>query len=78
MCGTKSRKLALLRERIDMSEKIDIDLNNTSADFSFGPPKETLETAGCTGGCPTYPGAPKTETGYPDCSKCPQFQKDGK
>lgn len=37
-----------------------------------GTPEETLETAGCTGQCPTYPGAPKTKSGYPDCSKCPE------
>ena len=40
-----------------------------------GTPEETLESAGCTGGCPTYPGAPKTEDGYPDCTKCPGFNK---
>lgn len=37
-----------------------------------GTPEETLETAGCTGGCPMHPGAPKTEDGSPDCSKCPE------
>ena len=46
-----------------------------SRDVSPDYQEETLETAGCTGGCPTYPGAPKTEDGYPDCSKCSQFQE---
>lgn len=46
------------------------------ADRSPGCPEETLESAGCTGGCPTYPGAPKTKDGYPDCSKCPQMMED--
>lgn len=40
--------------------------------------EETLETAGCTGGCLMHPGAFKTEDGYPDCTKCPQFQKENK
>lgn len=46
------------------------------ADRSPDYQEETLETAGCTGGCPIYPGAPVTEDGYPDCSKCPQFQNE--
>ena len=41
-----------------------------------GTPRETLESAGCTGGCPTYPGAPKTEGGFSDCSKCPSQIED--
>ena len=45
---------------------------NFLADRSPGYIEETLESAGCTGQCPTYPGAPKTEDGMPDCSKCPE------
>ena len=49
---------------------------NELADRSPGYVEETLESAGCTGGCPTYPGAPMTEDGYPDCSKCPERVKE--
>ena len=47
-------------------------LKHPEADRSPGYVEETLETAGCTGQCPTYPGAPVTEDGYPVCSKCSQ------
>ena len=45
------------------------------ADRSSDYVEETLETAGCTGQCPTYPGAPVTEDGYPVCSKCPEREE---
>jgi len=51
-----------------------MDLKDVEADRSPGYVEETLESAGCTGGCPTYSGAPKTEDGFPDCSKCPQSE----
>ncbi len=41
-------------------------------DRALGSQEETLESAGCTGQCPNYPGAPKTEDGFADCSKCPE------
>lgn len=37
------------------------------ADKTPGTPEETLETAGCTGGCEAY-----DEKGLPDCSRCSQ------
>ena len=49
-----------------------INLDNELADRAAGYIEETLESAGCTGNCPTYPGAPRTEDGYFDCSKCPE------
>ena len=52
--------------------RIDKNKIRELADRSPGCVEETLETAGCTGQCPIYPGAPKTEDGYPDCSKCPE------
>lgn len=53
-----------------------MDLKNAEADRAPGYVEETLESAGCTGGCPTYPGAPMSDDGMPDCSKCPQFTKE--
>lgn len=50
-----------------------LPVENSLADRTEGYVEETLETAGCTGGCPIHPGAPKTEDGYPDCTKCPEF-----
>lgn len=47
-------------------------IDNMLADKAPGYVPETLESAGCTGQCPMYPGAPKTEDGFPDCPKCPQ------
>jgi len=44
-----------------------------TAAITPGTPPETLESAGCDGNCPMYPGAPKDKMGLPDCSKCPQF-----
>lgn len=52
---------------------MDLDKFDALIERSSGTPPETLESAGCTGQCPTYPGAPKTEDGFPDCSKCPQM-----
>jgi len=60
---------AIRRGEIAPSRKF---IFNELADRSPGYIEETLESAGCDGQCPTYPGAPKTEDGYPDCSKCPQ------
>lgn len=60
-----------------MDKKILEDLfSNALVDRAPGTPEETLETAGCTGGCPTHPGAPVDEMGLPDCSKCPQMNED--
>ena len=53
--------------------KSDHSLKDWELERAPGAPEETLESAGCTGGCPTYPGAPVDEMGLPDCSKCPQF-----
>jgi len=47
-------------------------MKHPEADRSPRYVEETLESVGCTGQCPAYPGAPKTEDGYPDCSKCPE------
>lgn len=52
---------------------IDISKISPLMDRAEGASEETLESAGCTGQCPMYPGAPKTEDGYPDCTKCPKF-----
>ena len=40
------------------------------ADFDGEYEPETLESAGCTGGCEAY-----DEDGLPDCSKCSQGKK---
>ena len=61
-------------QRIIRNVTLALDWKDAEADRSPGAVEETLESAGCTGGCPTYPGAPKTEDGMPDCTKCPQFK----
>lgn len=52
--------------------RLDNLLKSQEADRAPGYIGETLESAGCDGQCPMYPGAPKTEDGSPDCSKCPE------
>ena len=51
-------------------------IKHPEADKAPGAVGETLESAGCTGQCPMYPGAPKTADGYPDCSKCPERMEE--
>lgn len=55
---------------------MDLDRFDALIERHPGTPEETLESAGCTGGCPMYPGAPKTEDGCPDCTKCPEFTEE--
>jgi len=61
---------------VEELSRLDKLLKSQEADRSPGYIEETLESAGCTGGCPMYPGAPRTEDGFPDCSKCPQMNEE--
>lgn len=62
--------------RIIRNVTLALDLKDAEADRAPGYVEETLESAGCTGQCPNYPGAPKTADGFPDCSKCPEWNEE--
>jgi len=60
-----------LREMIENELEQGVPLEELMrAEFTPGMPEETLETAGCTGGCESY------KDGLPDCERCSQFKEE--